>query len=61
MKMALRILSLLFVFSATAACASEQITGPGRTPGDPLHDGLGYLGGGGRSSVSTNTAGIARP
>ena len=60
MKMALRILSFLFVFGATA-CAGEQITGPGLTPGDPLHDGLGYLGGGGRSSISTHTTAVVRP
>jgi len=61
MKTTLRILSLLLVCGITAACSGGQITGPERTPGDAQHSGLGYLGGGGRSSVSTPAAAVARP
>jgi hypothetical protein len=61
MNTTLRIVSLLLVCGMAAACSGDGITGPGRTPGDAHHDGLGYLGGGGRSSASVPTTALARP
>ena len=51
MKRTLRILSVALVLGA-AACGGETITAPQqqRSPAGAVHEGIGYLGGGGRST-----------
>jgi hypothetical protein len=61
MKITARISFVLLLVAGVSACAGGEITGPGRAPGNALHEGLGYFGGGGRSSVSTHTEAVARP
>lgn len=60
MKRTLRILSAALVLGA-AACSSDTITGPQATPTAARHEGLGYLGGGGRSSVSAPAGRVTAP
>lgn len=50
MKTTLRIISAALLL-ATAACGADGITAPRHAPENARHDGLGYLGGGGRASA----------
>lgn len=52
MHRTLRIVSVALVFAVAACGGSESITGPQLSPSEPLREGIGYLGGGGRASVS---------
>jgi hypothetical protein len=57
----LRIVSVALVFGAAACTGAESITGPQRTPAEVRQEGIGYLGGGGRSSVSAPAGTFAAP
>ena len=61
MNRTLRIVSVALVFAVAACGGSESITGPKRSPSEPLREGIGYLGGGGRASVSAPAGAFAAP
>ena len=61
MKATLRIVSAALLLGA-AACAGADATLPEtRAPGQAVHDGLGYLGGGGRSAVQPQPRSVSVP
>ena len=58
MKTTVRIISVALLLG-TAACGADGPTLPQRAPASATHDGLGYLGGGGRQSVSSQPRAVA--
>lgn len=61
MHRTLRIVSVALALAAAACTGTESITGPQLSPTEPLREGIGYLGGGGRSSASAPVGTFAAP